>query len=452
MKPRRLLHLLAAVLLAAGPAAANDGTMALGGQGEIYRIMAGRHGDLLPGSAASEADNPALVLERTAPGAAATRLLVPGTEGPAAERFPSLTVDPRTNSVFVVWEARETIHSSLHLTAYSADGWSSVFELSGDEFSIKLNPRLAVTTDSYRTLDGAGEAVERTRVVLHLVWFDSGGPGDRPLYTPLAIEDGVFVSDWRVIDLQEFLEQSSAGSGAAALPKAVHESPVVETSRDGAAALIAFASPLSGRLASVESRPVSAGLISWSDEARHQIIDTGRNLVDRRAIVDKARHQIIDTGRRLLSHDAVDFLTAKFLEEIAASDPLEELQSVVDKARHQIIDTGARLDRSGTRVRSLKAGHSTIVLGETADAGRTPHMGVLEVAASWEAPWLPDHPVRLVPSGDGDDLAVAWDVEGAVKYRVSQGSGWSEEHTLAIGAELSRDRAYELIESRLRRR
>jgi hypothetical protein len=57
-----------------------------------------------------------------------------------------------------------------------------------------------------------------------------------------------------------------------------------------------------------------------------------------------------------------------------------------------------------------------------------------------------------VPSGDGGDLAVAWDVEGAVKYRVSQGSGWSEERTLAVGAELSRERAHELIESRLQRR
>ena len=451
MRARGLLLLLALLGLAAAPATAVDGTMALGADGEIYRVVEGSYGVLIPDAPIAQAANPILVLERTAPGAAPTRLLVPGTDGASVEKYPSLTFDAATSSVFVVWEARNYIHSTLHLAAFAGERWSSVFELSGDPFSAKLNPRVAATRDAYHTLDENGEAVERTRVVLHMVWFDSGGSGDRPLYAPLVIEDGVFVRDWHVLDLQAFLEESSPAGAAAALPSGLLENPVVASSHEGAAAIIAFGSSASGRIATIESRPVSAGLVSWSDAARHQIIDTGRTLTDRRAIADKARHQIIDTGRRLLNADAAALLSAKFLDLVASSDPNESLEAVVDKARHQIIDTGARLDSNGTRLRGTVA-KSTITIGEPGDAGRTAHISTLAVVASWAAPLLPGRAIRLLPASNGDQIALAWDLETAVRYRMSQGSGWSEARSLTLGADLGRDRAYELIERRVDRR
>ena len=331
MRLPRLLPALALLALAATPAAAVDGTMALGTDGEVYRVLVGGYGSLVPNAPAAQASNPVLVLERTAPGSSPTRILVPGTEDGSVEKYPSLTVDPASDSVFVVWEAQATIHSTLHLAAYSDSRWSSVFELSGDAFSSKVNPRVAATRDDYRMLDEAGNAVERTRVVLHLVWFDISARGERTLYVPLVIEDGVFVSDWHVFDLQAFLEESEPSSSAAAIPAGLQENPVVQASGDGGAAIIAFGSTLSGRVAAVVSRPVSAGLVSWADEARHQIIDTGLTVRDRRALADKARHQIIDTGRRLLDRDAADLLSAKFLELVASSDPNEDLEAIVDR-------------------------------------------------------------------------------------------------------------------------
>jgi hypothetical protein len=454
---RARLLLLAALLLAAvsarasEPTAISDGTMALSTDGEIYRVLVGTQGALLPGGPAASAANTVLVLERSPPGEAPQRMLVPDTDDDAVEKYPTLTVDPTTDSVFVVWEARATIHSTLHLAAFSQDGWSSVLELSGDPFSAKLNPRVAATRDSYRLLEADGSVVERTRVVLHLVWFDVGGAGDRALYVPVVIEDGAFVSDWHVLDLGAFFEESSPASAGAELPSSLYEYPVVETSRDGAAAIIAFASPLSGRLATLESRPINAGLVSWSDDARHQIIDTGLTTTGRRAIADKARHQIIDTGRRLLSKDAADLLSMQFLELIADSSDEESLDAVADRARHQIIDTGARLDSAGTRVRASRA-KSLVAIGTNGEAGRTAHLGIVEVAASWSAPWLPNRPIRLLPSGYGTDLAVAWEVDGAVKYRLTQGAGWSDVRTLTLGTELTRERAFELIDRRLNRR
>lgn len=452
MRTGRLLALLALLgFAAAAPAAATDASMALGPEGEVYRVLVGAYGSLIAGAPAAQAGNAALVLERVTPGAAPARALVPGTDDPAVEKYPSLTIDPASDSVFVVWEAQATIHSTVHLAAYSGGRWSSVFELSGDPFSAKINPRVAVTRDDYRVLDDAGNPVELTRVVLHLAWFDIGGNGERTLYAPLVIEDGVFLSDWHVFDLEAFLDEAAPSATAGTLPPTLAENAVVQASGDGTAAIIAFGSTLSGRVATLVSRPVSAGLVSWADEARHQIIDTGLTVRDRRALVDKARHQIIDTGRRILDRDAADLLAAKFLEAIATSDPNEDLEAVVDKARHQIIDTGARLDSTGTRFSGARA-KSQIGLGESGDAARSGHIALLEVVASWSAPSLPNRTIRMLPSGDGGSLALAWDVDGAVRYRMSQGAGWSEVRTLTLGADLSRDRAYELIERRVARR
>ena len=454
MISRRLFAcLLLLMVWGSAPIAATDGTMALGADGEIYRVLVGVYGELIADPPASQAENPVVVLERTAPGASPVRMLVPGTGDAATEKYPSLALDPRTHSVVVVWEARATIHSTLHVATLGDEGWSNVFDLYGDGWSEKLNPRVATTTDSYRALQPNGEAVERTRMVIHLVWFDSGSSGQRALYIPLVFEDGLFSPNWSVLDLQAFLEEASPATGSATLPAGLHENPVVEASRDGSAAILAFVSPASGRLATVESRPVSGGLVSWADEARNQILDSGRTLTDRRAIADKARNEVIDTARRLLASDAADLLATKFLEAIALSDPAESLTSVVDKARNQILDSGVRLDTSGTRVGTAKVGASRIAISDnTEDPELLGHLAVLSVAASWPAPWLPNRVIRLVPSGDGENLGVAWDLDNAVKYRLTQGVGWSDVRTLAIGADLTRERAYELIDRRLNRR
>jgi hypothetical protein len=67
-------------------------------------------------------------------------------------------------------------------------------------------------------------------------------------------------------------------------------------------------------------------------------------------------------------------------------------------------------------------------------------------------PPLPDRTIRTLTSGTGEDLVLAWDVDGAVKYRQSQGSGWSEVRTLTLDASLSHDQAYEILQKRLDRR
>ena len=445
----KLRALLVALLVALpGVARAGSPPTALGSQGRVYRVLEGTYGELFPGAPAASAANPVLALESVETGKKPVRRLVPGTEDSASEKFPALSVDPTTNDVFLVWEKRTWVYSTLHLTVASGDRWSKVFDLYGDGLSTKLNPQVATTTETYQVLESGGELASKTRTVLHLVWFDSGGYGERTLYVPLVFHDGAFLADWQVFSLADFLPPAESASAAA--PQLVR-APSVRAARGGDGVVIAFADSLSGRLAVVESRPVTGSLVGFADEARHQVIDVGRTVTDRRAIVDKARHQVIDVGRRMLGRELGDVLAQRFLDAVGGSDPAESLASVVDKARHQVIDVGVRLGDPRPRA---KVAASQVVLDmahgvETADSSNLASFQLTFLAA---APWVPNREVRLLPSHAGEDLVLAWDLESALRYRQSEADGWSEVLSLALDADLTREQAYDILDRRLNRR
>ena len=65
-------------------------------------------------------------------------------------------------------------------------------------------------------------------------------------------------------------------------------------------------------------------------------------------------------------------------------------------------------------------------------------------------PPLPDSDLRLFLSQNGDDAAVAWEVDGTVRYRESTADGgWSPLRTLALGPALSDEEAFALVARRL---
>jgi hypothetical protein len=437
-----LRRLLVALLLLAGlPVAARavDSAAVLGADGEIYRVLPATGTD----------DDPVLILEVVRSGSPPQRLLVPGSEGAATEKYPAITVDKGTNTVFVVWEAQETIHSTLHLVGYTADGWSENFEISGDPFSFKSSPQVAATTDSFSSLEADGSLVAHRRVVLHLVWWDEKTAAGRPLYTALLVEDGEFVPAWEVFALTDFLPPGETiGNG----PIGLYHAPQVRATGDGRAAMVSFGDRGSNRLATIEVQPLAGSLVSFADAARAQIIDVGRRRTGTlSALAEEARGQIIDVGRRLLDAEVAAFLTARVTETIAQGDPAATIDSIADQARAQIIDVGARLHRGARLV--VGEGRAQIIdVGRATHSSSAGHPTGVRVASQRAAPWVPDRAITLLSSEEGDEMALAWDFDGSVKYRMSQGSDWGDVRTLQLDATLSREQARALIVRRLAQR
>jgi hypothetical protein len=451
MRRGHLLALLCCGSLAAGGAHAGEGVSALGAEGEVYRVLRGTYGELVAGAPEAEAANIVLALERQRPGEAAERLLVPGTDTASVESYPSLTFDRKGNAVYLVWESSEaSFRSELHLTSYAAGAWSPVVELTGDPFSIKRNPRVAVTRDAAQVVGAEGTLVDESRIVLHLVWWDEGGPGDRALYMPLVIADGAVAPEWRVISLAELAEVESGGGSTV---PGLYRAPQVRASGDGERAVIAFAEP-GGRLVTLVVDPVAANLVSFGDEARAQIIDTGRNFTgSRHALADLARAQIIDTGRRLLDAAVAGYLAETFLARIAGSSPNDELEAVAGEARAQIIDTGLRL-RAGARATTGAARAQIIDTGRrrNAAAHQSGHLARIAVTGTWLAPWLPDRTIQALVSDGGGEVLLVWDLDSTVRYRQLEGEDWGPARTLTLGDGLTREEAHDLLERRLQQR
>lgn len=448
-RPILLLCLVALLLPLGLPVGAlAQAPAVLGEGGAVYRVLTGPPSALVAGAGGATASNVALVLEIEPQGAATQRLVVPGTEGEEVERYPSLTLDPASGRVFVVWEARRTIHSTLHVTSYHEGDWSPVVEISGDPFSDKLNPRLAATSDAFTSLDLAGQPVSRTRTVLHLVWFDRAGYGDRPLYTPLVVEDGVLVSGWSVIALPDLLPPADA---ATAPPLGLIGAPVVDRSGDAHSVTIGFVDPATARVATLVSSVAPGGLTTWTDQARHSIIDVGRNVASRRQLAVTLEPALGALAERLLPADLAQFLTQRCVDLLSASDPGVALEAAAEKIHDQLVQTAARLG-SGPRAITGDARHGIIDVGRRSTSERSLHLATIGVGSVRGVPSLPARPIVVLTSPDGRDVILAWDREGAVEYRQSQGEGWSDMRTLNLGARLAREDAYRLLAERLERR
>ena len=449
---RRALALLAFLLVPATAARAGDGTTMLGAAGELYRVRSGVYGQLFAHVPAAQSGNPVLVLEVTRDGST-QRLLVPDTDGPEAESSPALTVDRTTNRVYLVWEGRHNYHSVLTLLAHGEDGWSEPFEFAADPFSFKSNPQLATTLDRYETFGADGTVVSASRTIIHLAWWDDGGQGQRVLYSPLVVEDGDVLRANHIFDLQELSSGTAASGDAVAAATALLQRPQVRGGRDRESVVVSAVEPGTGRLATLELCSVTGELVSFGDKARASIIDIGaRNPgLGRGGIVDKARASIIDIGRRLLRPAVADYLSEAFLARIRNSDAgAESLEDAAEAARASIIDIGVSLRRGPAD----KALSQVVEIGRSEDGTNTSHLVDVRRASRREVPQVPDElPLRVFLSQSGDDAAVAWVEGGNLRYReTTADGGWGPMHELAIGAALSTDDAYRLVEQRIARK
>ncbi|HXT20657.1 MAG TPA: hypothetical protein VN923_07910 [Thermoanaerobaculia bacterium] len=449
---RRALHAaaLTALLLAPAAAWAGDGTTMLGGDGELYRVKSGTYGSLFANAPANARSNPVLALDVERNGKS-KRLLVPGTDGPELEKSPALTVDGATNDVYLVWAGMRGYHSVLDLIGYSeAGGFGEPFEFSGDVFSTKTNPQLATARDTYRTFSADGEVVTATRTILHLVWFDDGGPGQRALYTPVIIADGALLRTNFIFDLQE-LAGGDDESSAQPAPASLREKPEIRRGRDGQSVVVGFVTPATARLLTVELRSVTGELVSFGDKARSTIIDLMTKEppgASRRAIADKARSTIIDLAKNLFRNEVARFLTQTFLDSVVQADEALPMDQVADRARTAVIETGAALrrgiaDKAASQV--IEIGQSDVV-----DSDSINHLLDVRPAARRELPAMSSQTPRMFVSQTGDDAALAWQADGNVQYRESTGDGgWGPVQTLKVGTALSVDDAYGLVQQRV---
>jgi hypothetical protein len=462
--PARATTLLAAAgLLLAGGAAAADRQTVLGGNGAVYAVAAGSYGALFAGGSAAAAGDTVLALDVARPDAAVERLLVPKTAGGEVEDSPALVYEEASDSLFLVWRSIvNQIHPVLYLASYKDGEWGEVLEVVGNPFAAKSAPQLAVTRDEFRFAGADGFERTARRTVLHLVWWEAGGDGDRINYAPILLLDGAYVG-WNPIYSLGELDRPAVEATIGGVTDQLLQAPRVQAGRNDHSVIVSFANPATGRLLVVEATLLAGELSALADGLRAHIIGGGVTAgADLTALADVLRAHIIGGGYRL-HRGLLTFIGDDLRAHIIGGGKKyagAAKSAVADAARTRVIEAGAGVLEHGVQAATAAAtaGEPAVERieelaqeGETATAGPVPLLQ-LRVLANRPAPHTGAAPTTIYSAVDGRAMLIAWVMGPEIRYIETQGAGWSPILRLVTSEAFSFEQAWKVLERRIHSR
>lgn len=460
--------------LAAMPAHAATREAALGSEGEVYLAKAGTYGELFPGSTAgTSASTPVLALDVLYPDGATQRLLVPSTSGPEIERSPSVLYEEDSETVYLVWESQEQIHPLIRLASFDGHSWSPAVRITGgNSLAAKTSPEIAVTRDSYQEVVD-GNPVTRHRTVVHLVWGEEVAAGYETFYSPVILDDGVYIGWNPLFNLNELAGTPAPLTSFEPSAELVR-APNIQRGSDGRTVVAAFASAATRRVTTLEIDLLPRELVRVADETRSTIIDVGRRpssapiSPNLRALAERARTSIFAVGGSAYHEEVLRVLADQVQAQILAGTG-QEITSIGEATRSTIIDVGAKFSRRGLRG-GLRPTPSAVSAG-TADSAAAdvieqifsegPHpdggLGLahilhFQVMTSRPAPRIGTTGVRVFVSESGENALVSWQEPGKLVYRDSTENSWAEPKEIRISGHLTLERAYEILQQRVQNR
>jgi hypothetical protein len=456
------LSTIALVLLAGSlgsPAFAQDGTGALGAAGEVYLSKVGAYKDLFPKDQATAPSNTVLAIDLIQPSAAPQRLLVPYTTGADVESSPAVLFEDDSDTLFVLWASQvNSLSSVLMLASFDGTTWGSPIQITGNPFSSKMSPQLAISRDTFSNTDSTGNPVTRHRTIIHVFWkeLNAGGNAD-VLYTPVILEEGTYLGWAPVFNLNDMVGRTPSGSSFAP-SDTLALSPVLQNGRDARTLVVGFASTETRTVSAVEIDVLPEELSLLAEGCRANIIDLGRGLYPNylQALADKSAADIVSRGTAF-HNDIVQFIAGQIHDLILANRGTSsaDLTALSEKARANIIDLGARLSGRGLR----DAGgadkaliESIVSIDPTANAAAPSNLIHFRVASSRPAPRMGSTGTQLFLSETGDDAIVAWTDSGKVLYLQSQGTGWSNQKQINLTGSLDAPHAFDILKQRARNR
>jgi hypothetical protein len=441
--------LLALLLAAAAPAVAesSDPTV-LGRDGAVWRLLSGSYGELFPEGAEADPRRAALALEVSRAGDEAERWLVPGSVGRDVDAVRNLVLEERTQLVYVLWEGLlNGVHPMLYLTSFDGSAFSEVIEISGSPFSSKGSPQLVVTRESSPLAgsDKAGNAGERT--ILHLVWWEELAGTSRKLYSPIILEQGMYLGDAPVFDLGGLVPEGG-DKGWEPVTGGIGNALVARPGKDSRTLVVGFLDPESHHLVTLRLRVLPRELGELAEGAAAAAIELGAEAASREELADQLHAAVLELGAafheasRLYMADRAELLVASAEEE---STP-DGLSILAEKLRAEVIIIGIRIGANG-----LDSPDDTQVvsIGPEGEAGNHGHLLGVSVVGDRPAPEV-DGPASLFLSESGYHALVVWEGEGdRLYYRESTPEGWTEAAFLQLGPELDRETAYGILADRI---
>jgi hypothetical protein len=454
MSSRRRLHrALAAIALlamvAVAPLAGQQAT--LGDEGVLYTARVGTYGSFFPNGRTYPATATVLVLEVLTPDGKRTRLLAPSGEKVAPDAVPFVLWEESSRRLFMVWEGLSHIHSAVRLVSFDGTAWSEPVQISGNPFTKKSSPRLAITRESYlHQVDG--KAVDGERTLLHIVWYEDDYGDVRVLYAPLALDNGVPPRLLPpIFDLGEFVPEAT--SGATQPSASLLRSPRVVAAADQKSVLIALADDLTDQLATLRIDVLPVELSAVADALEEFFDDQANDPCsgDVTALAERARAHLVVIGTRFSAYarsymaDAMrEWLMAQRNGQCSSGGRAQLAQ----RARAHLVVIGRRALREV--IVAANEERSWLLTFDGAQAGFHNDVSLTVQSAVMAPPALGAGAARIHIGGSGRQTLVSWRGNRDLFYQEHDGTRWLPRQSLALTDSFTVDEAYALLDGKAR--
>jgi hypothetical protein len=433
----------------------------IGVDGELYRVVSGRLGDLVEVDPDGDPNVHALVVDVVSPSGTTVRRVVPGTAGREIESHTAVAFDDATSVLYLLWQSRTASGTyTLYFVDFRAEsGFTIPMALLSEVDGFDSTPRLGATRSSFRIGTATGTTRTVVRTVLHVVWVEgASGNNEGVLYLPIVLlEDGA-------VGVAGSLGPATLSSGVvlegdgSEVPEQLRRTPHLDRGAEASSLTLTMVDANTSRLLTVRLRAIAGEIGHIADVARHVIIGTG-------AILDPgAKAGVVALPASGLAHveaavrsAAVDLqpVIGDFLatsSRVAVED-FGPTPAAAAKARHVIIGTGSRTAGDGV----LDDIESSFVFEipvttESVTGGLT---NLVEVALLAERP-LPGGVgpgAEAFSSPTGNSAVVLWREFGAIAFRIAQGEeGWGPVHRLPVSTGAEERSVVDSLRERVTRR
>lgn len=456
------------LLLGSGAIYAGESAPVLGTSGDVYQVAIGTYSELFPGGTETSASSEVLRLEARRGAGTVESYLVPGSESADGDRTPSLFFDGATERLYVVWSSSNaSTLTRINLACFDGSEWAETIEVSGNIYSEKSAPRLAVTHDRFELAEGtAGKSSMRT--VLHVVWSEDTTDGEKVMYAPVVLIDGELASTWRRVHrLNDYVSQALADnpfSGEAA--EKLLSAPTVDAGSEPNAVVIGFADSATGALVQLELSTPATELSELADSLADHLESS--NLCERldnneanalTSVAEAARVHIVLVGRRIRSRvlsPIAEDVKESLVRRAASLCAEGGLTKVSSAARVHIVLVGARAQEGDLLEGAAGTdGHVLLAAAQEVGDGYVQHLARLQVKSERIAPMIGNGEPTIFVSPNGTGAVVVWENGSTLHYVETEAgavatAGWSSAYTLRIGSNLSRSEAYSMLRDRAR--
>ncbi|MYF04480.1 MAG: hypothetical protein F4230_05720 [Holophagales bacterium] len=441
-----------------------DGPAVLGKGGDVYQVAVGTYNSLFPGGSQVSAEAEVLRLEVRRGSGTVENYVVPGSETDDSDRTPSLFFDASTGRLYVVWSSSNaSTLTRINLASFDGSDWSATIEVSGNIYSEKSAPRLAVTHDRFELAGRSGGESSTSRVI-HVVWSEGTADGERVMYAPVVLVDGQLASTWRRVHrLNDYVSRAPDPFGANVADELL-AAPTVDAGAETNAVVIGFADGTTGALVQLELSTPATELSELADSLADHIDSS--NLCARiqnegsgaiTSVAEAARIHIVVFGRRIksrvlspLAQDVKNVLIDR-AEELCSEGGLTGVSSA---ARIHIVVFGARA-QAGDLLERAEAGQTHVLLAaaQEVDDGYVQHLARLQVKSERVAPTIGTGEPTIFVSPSGTGAVVVWENGNTLTYVETDSAAngdWSSSYRLQIGSSLSRAEAFSMLRDRAR--